>query len=261
MKRQGAQAHRARRDRYAQFAQTLTQELKTQAASRRYTIKRLAKEKAHWFSHGPKAAALASAVIEHCIQPRCLLSPMDADYCAQVIKAIHIMGTPGFSTLMIYDRVSRASRIALPASDSFKMLSLCLSASRGSHQSRGFLVQRVRSEELRFVEFLFSFLIGHADRFYMTGPVGRFLLGILTDLYKWFSDEALYEQDNRTKVGGKVHYLPGFQQSWSSKFLVEKTSLLAWHNFQQVLRKWHRKLFKVGPSSSSCLNCQARRRG
>jgi hypothetical protein len=75
--------------------------------------------------------------------------------------------------------------------------------------------------------------------------VGRFLLGILTDLYKWFSDEALYEQDNRSKIGGKVHYLPGFQQSWSPKFPVEKTSLLAWHNFQQVLRKWHRKLFKV----------------
>ena len=75
--------------------------------------------------------------------------------------------------------------------------------------------------------------------------VGRFLLGILTDLYKWFSDEALYEQDNRTKAGGKIHYLPGFQQVWSSKFPVEKTSILAWHNFQQVLRKWHRKLFKV----------------
>jgi len=34
---------------------------------------------------------------------------MDADYCAQVIKAIHIMGTPGFSTLMVYDKVRRAS--------------------------------------------------------------------------------------------------------------------------------------------------------
>jgi THO complex subunit 2 len=108
-KRQGAQAHRARRDRYVQFAQTLAQELKTQAASRRYTIKRLGKEKAHWFSHGPKALTLASAIVEHCIQPRCLLSPMDADYCAQVIKSIHVMGTPGFSTLHVYDKVSRTS--------------------------------------------------------------------------------------------------------------------------------------------------------
>ena len=86
-------------------------------------------------------------------------------------------------------------------------------------------------------------------------PVGRFLLGILTDLYKWFSDEALYEQDNRTKAGGKIHYLPGFQQSWSPKFPVEKTSILAWHNFQQVLRKWHRKLFKVRLNPARPGNC------
>jgi THO complex subunit 2 len=64
-------------------------------------------------------------------------------------------------------------------------------------------------------------------------------------LYKWFSDEALYEQDNRTKAGGKIHYLPGFQLMWSPKFPVEKSALLTWHNFQQVLRKWHKKLFKV----------------
>ena len=38
---------------------------------------------------------------------------MDADYCAQVIKAIHIMGTPGFSTLMVYDRVSQAWTVVL----------------------------------------------------------------------------------------------------------------------------------------------------
>jgi THO complex subunit 2 len=136
-KRQGAQAHRARRDRYAQFAQTLAQELKTQAASRRYTIKRLGKEKTHWFSHGPKAAALASAVIEHCIQPRCLLSPMDADYCAQVIKAVHIMGTPGFSTLMTYDKVNQ--KLMAPHYPTSSLTCIC-TAPRRSHQSCGFLV-------------------------------------------------------------------------------------------------------------------------
>ena len=49
---------------------------------------------------------LASAIIEHCIQPRCLLSPMDADFCAQIIKVVHTQGTPGFPTLMCYDKVS-----------------------------------------------------------------------------------------------------------------------------------------------------------
>lgn len=52
-----------------------------------------------------RSAVLASAIIEHCIQPRCLLSPMDADYCAQIIKVIHTQGTPGFPTLMCYDKV------------------------------------------------------------------------------------------------------------------------------------------------------------
>lgn len=50
-------------------------------------------------------AVLATAIIEHCIQPRCLLSPMDADYCAQIIKVIHTQGTLGFPTLMCYDKV------------------------------------------------------------------------------------------------------------------------------------------------------------
>ncbi len=156
-KRQGAQTHRSKRDRYAQFAQTLTQELKTQAASRRYTIKRLAKEKTHWFAHGPKATALASVIIEHCIQPRCLLSPMDADYCVQVIKAIHIMGTPGFSTLKVYDRVSHALFLIA----SHQIVDFCRSAPRRSHQGCSVLVQRVRSQELWFVLFFSSF--GHAD--------------------------------------------------------------------------------------------------
>ncbi len=77
---------------------------------------------------------------------------MDADYCAQVIKAIHIMGTPGFSTLMVYDRVSWA-RISHESTDSYG------SASRGSHQSRGIFVQRVRSQELRYVELSLSFCL------------------------------------------------------------------------------------------------------
>ena len=48
---------------------------------------------------------MASAIIEYCLQPRCLISPMDADFCAQFIKVIHTQGTPGFSTLMCYDKV------------------------------------------------------------------------------------------------------------------------------------------------------------
>ncbi|KAI0047273.1 hypothetical protein FA95DRAFT_1664524 [Auriscalpium vulgare] len=197
VKRQGAAAHRARRDRYNTYVHTLAQEFKEQTASRMFTIKRLAKEKLHWFAHGPKAAVLASAIIEHCLQPRSLLSPMDADYCAQVIKLIHTMGTPGFSTLMVYDRL---------LSDHIKAIVFSCSE-------------------------------------YEAKNYGRFLLGILTDLHKWSQDEVQYMQDNRSKTGGKVFWLPGFLKQWPAKTAtVEPSALLAWNDLQLVLKKWHRKL-------------------
>ncbi|TFY55341.1 hypothetical protein EVG20_g9356 [Dentipellis fragilis] len=197
-RRQGAYVHRSRRDRYNQFVDTLSRELKEQTVSRMYTIKRLNKEKAHWFAHSTKAAMLSSAIIEHCIQPRCLLSPMDADFCAQFIKVIHTLGTPGFSTLMVYDKL---------LGDHVKTVVFSCS----EYEARNY---------------------------------GRFLLGILTDLYKWYQDEQVYMQDNRVKASGKAVWLPGFQRQWSFKENIEPSAILSWSNFQQVVKKWHRKLFK-----------------
>jgi THO complex subunit 2 len=126
-KRQTAASHRAKRDRYNAFVNALAQEFKEQTISRAFTMKRLARERQHWFSHGtnqlrvswcdlmclaaPKGNALVSSIIEHCIQPRCLLSPMDADFCAQIIKVIHTQGTPGFPTLLCYDKVGSCHRM------------------------------------------------------------------------------------------------------------------------------------------------------
>ena len=31
---------------------------------------------------------------------------MDADFCAQFIKVLHLQGTPGFHTLLCYDKVN-----------------------------------------------------------------------------------------------------------------------------------------------------------
>ena len=76
--------------------------------------------------------------------------------------------------------------------------------------------------------------------------IGRFLATILSDLYKWYQNEDLYLQENRTKVGGKAVWLPGFQRSYAEKGPVEPSSVLAWAQFQQVLRKWHRRVSKVG---------------
>lgn len=51
-KRLTASSHRAKRDRCNAFVNTLAQELKEQTASRVFTLKRLAREKQHWFAHG-----------------------------------------------------------------------------------------------------------------------------------------------------------------------------------------------------------------
>ena len=115
--------HRQKRDRYNHFIGVLGQEVKEQLASRAFTIKRLAREKQHWFAHrkswqsdtagasltlalDPRTLVLVGAIIENCLHPRALLSPMDADYCAQLIKVMHLQGTPGFSALQTYDRVN-----------------------------------------------------------------------------------------------------------------------------------------------------------
>ncbi|KAF9569407.1 hypothetical protein CPC08DRAFT_182366 [Agrocybe pediades] len=104
-RRATANGHRTRRDRYNQFVEDLAKEFKEQTASRAFTIKRLAKEKQHWFAHGPKSSQLGTAIIEYCIQPRCLLSPMDADFCAQFIKVLHLQGIPNFYTVGCYDKL------------------------------------------------------------------------------------------------------------------------------------------------------------
>lgn len=50
-KRLTAAAHRTRRDRYNTFINILSTEFKDQTTSRAFTIKRLLREKQHWFAH------------------------------------------------------------------------------------------------------------------------------------------------------------------------------------------------------------------
>jgi len=58
-KRSSAAAHRNRRDRYTAFVNILAQEFKEQTVSRQFTIKRLAREKQHWFAHCKSAFLIA----------------------------------------------------------------------------------------------------------------------------------------------------------------------------------------------------------
>jgi len=42
--------------------------------------------------------------IQHCIFPRCVLSPTDAVYCARFILLLHTIGAFNFSSLFTYDK-------------------------------------------------------------------------------------------------------------------------------------------------------------
>ncbi|TFK56192.1 hypothetical protein OE88DRAFT_1621965 [Heliocybe sulcata] len=196
-KRATAVIHRSKRDRYNAFGNALTQEFKEQTASRVFTLKRLAREKQHWFAHSRSHKAEVSlAIVEYCLQPRCLMSPMDADFSVQFIKVMHGLGTPGFSTLQIYDKL---------IGDHVKAIVFSCS----EYEARNY---------------------------------GRFLLGILTDLQKWFQDEQFYIQDNRSKVGGKSVVLPGMVLKPSTKTEYSVEDLLSHSQVCQIVRKWHRKL-------------------
>ncbi|KAG6882988.1 hypothetical protein C0995_013326 [Termitomyces sp. Mi166 len=46
---------------------------------------------------------------------------------------------------------------------------------------------------------------------------GRFLLGILADMFNWYSDEVAYMVDNHTKVGGKTVYNPHLQRTGQTR--------------------------------------------
>ncbi|KZS97683.1 hypothetical protein SISNIDRAFT_481583 [Sistotremastrum niveocremeum HHB9708] len=85
----------------------LAAEAKAQVANCAAVQKRLELEKNHWFSSIDQASAkfLAVQIIKYCLHPRALLSQSDADYCAHIIHVLHTMGTPGFLTTFIYDKL------------------------------------------------------------------------------------------------------------------------------------------------------------
>lgn len=184
-----------------------------------------------------KAAALINALIEHCFQPRCVLSPMDADFCVQFVRVMHLQGTPGFWTLTCYDRVSPP---LFRYGNSITELAL-------SHQLLGDHVKNIVFSCSEYESRNYGIqIVFFCTRLPLTAILGRFLLGLLTDLLKWHQDEQQYLQDNRVKSAGKAAYLPGLQLRWTNKPTVAVSDLAKWSEVQQFNRKCHRKLTKVG---------------
>ena len=162
---------------------------------------------------------------------------MDADFCVQFVRVMHLQGTPGFWTLTCYDRVSL---LLVHLGDELGCLLL-------SHQLLGDHVKNIvfscSEYEARNYGTLIALL---SPCFSLTVTLGRFLLGLLMDLLKWHQDEQLYLQDNRVKGAGKAAYLPGLQLRWTNKPTVAVSDLAKWSEVQQFNRKCHRKLTKVG---------------
>lgn len=76
---------------------------------------------------------------------------------------------------------------------------------------------------------------------------------MLTDLHKWHEDETSYNNDNRSKMGGKTVLHPGFQIRFVPGKPVAAEDIVTWEQFRQAARKWYRKIAKVGGHCSSSL--------
>ncbi|KAG9026250.1 THO complex subunit 2 [Tulasnella sp. JGI-2019a] len=103
----------------------LTTEMRQSLSAHEAGLSRLLREKSEWFKNTMDSPSfsplqLMGEIVQHCIHPRLLLSPMDAEYCARMIKLLHRAGTPAFSTASCYDRVLGDQLSAIISSTSDK---------------------------------------------------------------------------------------------------------------------------------------------
>ncbi|KDQ14762.1 hypothetical protein BOTBODRAFT_32521 [Botryobasidium botryosum FD-172 SS1] len=99
-----ASEHRRAKDLQNSISDSLVKEVGAQAKAHAITRERLHREKMHWFRFDA-TAGVVHHMMQECIYPRALLSPVDAEFCAQFIKFLHKIGTPGFSTLKCYNTI------------------------------------------------------------------------------------------------------------------------------------------------------------
>lgn len=91
-------------DRLRTQADRLNADMKHQIRVQMATAKRVGRECQYWFTaEGFSPTKLPIMIIQYCILPRLLLSPIDASFCAKFIKRMHNSGTPKFWTFLLYD--------------------------------------------------------------------------------------------------------------------------------------------------------------
>ena len=75
--------------------------------------------------------------------------------------------------------------------------------------------------------------------------LGRFLKGVLHDLYIWYKDEKAFDASTRREVDGKTVYLPGLSKPFVRDGPATADGLLKWNEFKSFLRKCHRRIGSV----------------
>ena len=108
------QRRRRERERLQALVDQLNQEFKVQTTAYQTTKARLSKEKDFWFDwaklpSGPETVPPRNktvlAILQHCIIPRCLFGPNEANFCARFLREMHRLGTKNFSSLTLMDKV------------------------------------------------------------------------------------------------------------------------------------------------------------
>lgn len=77
----------------------LTSEYQKQEANVAAVHQRLVREKDTWLVSCSDSLKINMEFLQRCIFPRCVMSMMDAVYCARFVQTIHSLGTPFFNTI------------------------------------------------------------------------------------------------------------------------------------------------------------------
>lgn len=96
------------RERFNTLIEKLKDEQKRQEEHVARVHARLQRECTNWFpARAVKSAKneTVTRLMQLCIFPRCIFTPLDALYCAQFVHTVHALKTPNFSTLLCYDRL------------------------------------------------------------------------------------------------------------------------------------------------------------
>lgn len=161
-------------------------------------------------------------IVQHCLHPRMLLTPMDAEYCARMIKLLHKVATPAFSTASCYDQVLGDQVSAIISSTSTREV-----------QNYGALAP------------LFLYPI---ERLKRIASLGRFLRLVLQDLDGLYASEDAYKSFNKQANQPSTVYLPGFIKNTrrlGRSFIVTEEDILSHFDLRLFIVKLHKKLLKV----------------